>query len=662
MIKRAVPIFVLVLTLGIPGTTSVYAVTEAECNSLHPNRTTDTTERNAWLSCVAIANANTPTETAPTPTLTPQQMCENQYPNREDDPVQKVGYQVCVQDAGRNSGNTPTPQLVGFNRDGVFGCAGIGRYGSVGSAHAGGTYVPVSESAISLNTHILVNKECVLDGLAAEQRKAVMAGLARAGVQALNRGRGGEPIYSTDSKKDLTTARRKIAERILSGPELDSICEPYRDSVKKSLAQNFYRDTETPEKSFSCSFPGSNADLKRMLNGTVTSYDQLYALSYQKNNWLGSYLQAEDFLHRAVDAEQQQLLRELSYGQGFHSTKKCEQVPIGNGRFEEQCFIITPGKVSADLATYFSQVGLNQTAQADEISELIEPLAANISTQVLSSFGGFSGLTESRNGNPSYLDSSAQNAFANAQLETTNAGVQILTKSLQLEQTYVATRTTSKTALEGAANQIIEKEKSCYDKLIAQAKIDVKKELEERVCGAQASDPNSFNQGSSCGVTANIVTKTLADPESTASNPRSFTVIDAKAGNDRLIVTLSKNVERSKSFIQSNVSSMLDVITTSLAAGNRALTILQQLQQTVQGSSNATMTRFALEQLDQLAVARAIHTDIQVNDAKEQNQKIVDVMNKTVEDTIASWDAGWCKAENWRGIVVPTPTSYTPQP
>jgi hypothetical protein len=47
-------------------------------------------------------------------------------------------------------------------REGVYGCNGIGKYGPVGLKHAslfGGTYVPVSEAAVALNTFILVNNK-----------------------------------------------------------------------------------------------------------------------------------------------------------------------------------------------------------------------------------------------------------------------------------------------------------------------------------------------------------------------------------------------------------------------------------------------------------------------------------------------------------------------
>jgi hypothetical protein len=366
-------------------------------------------------------------------------------------------------------------------------------------------------------------------------------------------------------------------------------------------------------------------------------------------------------LDTAIRTEQKQQEKELDWGQGFHSNKQCEQVPIGNGDFEEQCFIVTPGKVTADLATYFSQVGLNQTAGADEISELIEPLAANISTQALSNFGGFNGLSQQRNGNPSYLDSSAQTAFQNAQLETTNAGVQVLVRALQLEQAYVDARAASKALLESAAKKIVDLETACYDKLVSQAKIDTKKELNDQLCGQQNNDQNGFGNNNGCTVEVTVKSTVVADPASTTAAPKSFIVIDARGGGQKKIVTIKKNVERSQEVISSNIKGVLDVISASLTAGTRALSVLQNLQQSLQGASNATMVRFVLEQLDQLVQARAIHNDADVNAAKEQQGKISEVMQNTIDDTKTDWEGGWCKVENWKQLIVPTPSSYLTQ-
>lgn len=552
-----------------------------------------------------------------------------------------------TQNANGTTNQNASFDFTGFARDGIYGCQGIGQVGPVGQRHAAGTFVPVSEEAVALNTFILVNKFCVLDGLNVRQREALVSGLLRAAVSGINKGPDGRTQYSQNVPQEMRERSDEVAQKFLEDESLNNICAPYRDSVKQAVLRNYQNRTRKQTSTYACKFPGTPDQLQKLLDGNLDEgggFAAYLSLLQSGNDPLSAYTYANETLNRAIQTTQENDLRELEWGNGFRSQKECTQVPSGNGKYEEQCNIVTPGKVISDMASYVSQTGFRQTENADQIDELLGGFISNFQNQVLSSFTGFKGSTESRNGQPSYLDKTVQDSFGRATGETTTVGVDALKKALDLETQYVSVRTATKKLLEDFVTKLLRLEDVCYTKLIDKAKEDTKKKLEDRVCGGDGQ-----NYGN-CGAS---VTDTESDaPGSSESNPKKYHLIVARSGTERETVKLLITRDKSLAIINSEVRPLLSAITTSITNGQKALTALQKLNQMLADNKNPSITRFVLEQLDQMVAGKALHGSGDVSNATDQRSQVNDALNLLYDKTKSDWEKSWCKEEKWTDFQV----------
>ena len=118
---------------------------------------------------------------------------------------------------------------------------------SVGvTAVTGGAFVPVNDAAVTLNTGILVYKECVLRNLVNEQRKSATAQLVR---NSSNNFLTGRCVVDADGVKTcgpyfpevLSEDRGKVADksvdRALNSDLLSQIPASYQNEVKTEIGR-----------------------------------------------------------------------------------------------------------------------------------------------------------------------------------------------------------------------------------------------------------------------------------------------------------------------------------------------------------------------------------------------------------------------------------------
>lgn len=541
-----------------------------------------------------------------------------------------------------NTSTTETP--VNFTRDGIYGCGGIKS--PVGLQHAQGTFVPVSEEAVALNTYILVNKFCVLDALNNRQREAVVSELLRAATTGINMGPDGRPQYSQNVPAEQLEIADQVAQKFIDDSSLNNICAPYRDSVKQAVLKNYQGKTRKQAETYACKFPGSADQMQKLLQGNLDEgggFQALLSLIQSGNDPLSAYTYANETLYRNIQSSQEDELRQLEWGNGFRSQKECSQIPIGNGKFEEQCNIVTPGKIVGDMASYISQTGFRQTENADSIDELLGGFITNFQNQVLSSFTGFKGTTESRNGQPSYLDRTAQDSTWNARIETTNVGINALNVALAAERQYLSVRTATKTILEGFMTRLRQLEDNCYNAMIARAKSDTKQKLEDRVCVGGGVGGVNFG---TCGATVN---DTVTDaPGNSDANEKKYHTIIAQSGNETETVKLLITRDKSNAIINTDAKQLLIDVVNSIKKSQDTLAILEKLDSMMNNTAESqTLTRLALSTLDQLASKRALHTVTDVAAAQNQKTQINDALNLLYDRTKNDWENTWCKDDKW---------------
>jgi hypothetical protein len=610
-----------------------------------------------FLVGVSVAFAQTlPTEQSITDASKDPTDCKATYPG--DTPSDVNLRDVCekIKAAGGSSADVQAAlEQLDSVKAGVYGCNGMALYGPVGMAHAQGTYVPVSEEAVALNTYILVNKVCVLDAVARNQRNALVAGLERAQIRAINEGgEGGRPQYPQDlARLYHNEIPQKVMEAVLRSKEAESMCAPLRDSLIKQTAKTFYQSQTDPAHRIRCTF--SDQDKLRALyeQGRIdlVGWGGFQQSLEENNNPYLLKLAFNDYIDATIENEVSRQKEELQHGNGFFAKKRCTQVPSGNGEYETRCDIVTPGKVVAESASYLALSGNRLVESADEINKMVGTVFANLTSQILASNTGFNGATTSVNGAPSYLDGAVNSAYQTAQTGTITTGVEALQKALTIETTYVSVRTNSKKILETAIVQINNLEKTCFTTLVAQGKVDLQKQISDAECAKQTNNINNGTGNQTCSVAVSVKETVVKTPDG------DVTVLDAKGPTIRQVVAL-KTPGTAQPIITSTIQPMLDIVTKSLNAAQKGLALLKQLETTVRNASTPSLVAYVIQQLNQLITANVLHSEGDVASARDQHGKIEDTMQSLIDRTKEDWEAGWCQASKWPGITVPTPSSY----
>ncbi len=552
----------------------------------------------------------------------------------------------------------------GFSNDGIYGCTG-GGYGSVGLAHARGIFVPVSEEAVAQNTHTLLYKECILDAITLRAKEATVAAITKSTFQRINQGPDGKPQFIDSIEEDIQEVEDKVVEKFLKGKRTEVIFEPFRQEIRQSLYTDYQLATHKPEDVYKSTVPEDKREeyLQYTEGAGKFSWNMFMIATQPQNNLLGIKALALNQMLSDKDKAVNNRYTELGWYDGFKPQKDCKQIPTGNGRYEEQCYTTTPGSVIASLTNYTAQTGLRMTENADEIDELVGSLMSNIHTQILTSVGGLRGITQQSNGSPSYVDRIVSDAAARARGAYTSAGSGILDGALATELSYSVARKAAKESLELTVAQIKDKELSCWDNLIAQAKADITNESEEEACvkaGSGTDNDPIRDEDGNCLLTGSAA---VQESQPIRTHPQGVSedspldvisteiTITAKTRNETVTYTLIKHNKNSLATIARQITPLLNIVDKSITSSTKALSVLTTLQVSLNNSDSANNTRFVLEQLDQLVQAKALHKESDIYTAQEQQAQIASTMERMYDETIEAWDATWCNPSNWRAQI-----------
>ena len=316
-------------------------------------------------------------------------------------------------------------------------------------------------------------------------------------------------------------------------------------------------------------------------------------------------------------------------------SKQGKVVAVGNGRYEEDCQIVTPGKVIADMASFLVQTGHRQTEQADSIDELLGSFITNLQTEVLSGFGGLQSTTNNANG-ASYLDRAVDDAFGRARGETTNVGKDALQKALQTESDYNAVVKTTLSLIDTTIGTLVQREDKCFTDMVEQAKKDLKKQVEDEACTEGIG-----------GCSADVTVDITDDPSSTEANPKKRYKITAKLSGTTKTVTLLKTNERSIKVIKEDIEPIRKVFAENLKASDSALSVLKGLEAMLKNDSSPATAQFVIGQLEKLVKAGKLHNSSHVSNARDKQSQLRDILQNLFERTEKSWQESWCKAEKW---------------
>ncbi len=469
---------------------------------------------------------------------------------------------------------------------------------SVGSLSArGGVYVPVSDAAVTLNTGILVYKECILRNQIVRMREAAMVGLTKMASKAIESGRDGKAQYVKNMGEELLEGASDPAFINFMQTVPENIDTAFRSEVSRAVALTYERETRGRESVLHCTFDG---DLKTTITDPTRdfSWKSFGQLADPACNPLGSYYIADDLADAAEARCMEYMQDQWDWGRGYYPMLDDPNNPCGGQ-------VITPAVNMQENFQTILDSPINQLESANDIGQMIGALYAGMSTQMISDNRGLAGMTQGIGGQPSYLDqlvSESSQGVRNAALGT---ALTILNSAKQIEAAYLSAVTSIGGVLTQTMTSLRNAENQCWNLIIP------------RVCSTPLTSLNECTDGS--GTTYKVATSTAGYAQG---------VINAR------------------------ITPLVGPTASKITTAQNAVRAIDQLILAVSGTASLAAQRLAIQQLSTMIDQRVLHVPPDVVDVVGQLAEVRSLTNTLIQDTIRDWaddpspTVGWCNYNN----------------
>ena len=465
---------------------------------------------------------------------------------------------------------------------GIFGCNQTGAYAmSAGSLTAvGGTFVPVSDTAVTLNTGYLAYKECTLRPAVDALVHSATADISQEIITKITTGNNGNPYFVQNFGSEETNAWSNgyIGSFSTVTGNLDPTIQ---GDIQRAAARSYSQALNAPYLSLHCSYNGNLSDA---YNGTVTNILGTLGtlVTDPACNSYEALVMTQNQLSGYAAASQNAWQTQLQWGHGYYP------IVDANGR------VITPGYSVATVGNQALTSGFTQLQNANDIGQMSGALFASMGNQILSNIGGgLAGLTQSIGGQPSYTSQVAAEASQGLTQAVTNVALTILGPALGIEQAYNDAENAIAGNLTDTITQLRGSENTCWNLVI------------QKVC----SNTPSYNAsgGGSCSGTNG---STLRIATSTAfSQP----VIDAQ------------------------ITPLAQAVATNVQNSNTALSTIHGLITGVQDTTSSAAQQSSLSQLDQLVGQGLLHNQNDLNTALQNQTDVSTAMQTLLTNTAHQW-------------------------
>ena len=525
-----------------------------------------------------------------------------------------------IDDDGNDTGQScdPEPDSTSapydFKNEGIFGCNQVaGANASAGTMAAiGGVYVPVNDAAVTLNTGILVYKECVLRPLQDRLRESAMSALLKKQYIGVETGREGNKRYVVDIGDELQIVDDRASLTYLTSSAFDIVHPAYRDKIRRALAVNFRANTRGSNEQ-ECEYAGDiNAAITDPTNHETSLADIEEIVGDLSCNPFFAYTQKEFELDMSRTQAITEQMTVWDWGRGFYAVTDNAQAPLAEK-------ILTPSSVVQESYQQILGSSVRQLEQSNDIGQMIGALFAGVTTQALTDSRGLSGLSKSVAGQPSYLDKVAKESSQGVIGAAVNAALTILNSARQVESNFLGIMNAIAKNLTDTINHLRGLERQCWSLVVPKV----------REYAAQGT----------C-----VVTDPTTNPPTMQCTP--FQLNEAK------ISAATSSLAFSQQVIDSQVSPLAQAALTNVQSSQRALGLIDQLIAGVTNTASLTAQRLALQQLDSLVAQRALHSQYDVENATKQRDDILAAMSNLFEDTKVAWGdspdpaVGWCNFQN----------------
>ena len=469
---------------------------------------------------------------------------------------------------------------------------------SVGvTAVTGGAFVPVNDAAVTLNTGILVYKECVLRNLVNKARQDETAKILSGTMNSFVTGRcvtyndAGQcvetaPYFSENLRKENAKLADTVVTRNVEGTALNQINPAFQDTVKTAVVRTYAQQTRNPGSSLAC--PRTSTDLAAIHAGGFRGPQDLFTIANPNCNPLWSFFNAQNMVMSDVASELNDMQTQLGWSKGVYSQMSA---PDANGETR----VVTPGFILANDIEQKLGSGFRQLESANDIGQMIDGYFTNIGRQLYATgVGGLRGLITASFGQRSYVDTLVANTSAAVQSSTASAAMQNLAAAVQNETAYLAAKNATANVIMQKAAELRARESQCWSQFVIPA------------------------------VTAYAQQNGIASLKIATTTTASQAVIDR------------------------NFTALASSTVTEINASN---TIVNKINQIIAGV-NSTNSADAYTQLNALVASGILHNSYQVQGAQQQMKDVQGALTGIVTDTITAWGdnqdptVGWCNINN----------------
>jgi len=509
----------------------------------------------------------------------------------------------------------PPPPTSTPGNGGIFTCSAPGATSIASSAAIGGTFVPVFDAAVALNTATLTYKECTLKVLAVQDRLARNAVYVDNQFKLISEGRNGNPYWVVNYEREERKVDDQSVVDTYRSPVYSTINPAFKNDVERTVLRNYQLTTRAPQNAFVCPYQG---DLKAATTNPTQNFDFGYLFALASNpgacDGVFAYYQAEAIRDTNRAAAKNEWVTRLNWGNGIYDSRNA------NGD------VIVPGIFLNAIGQQTVTSGFRQLENVDDIGQMVGSFLSGLGSKLLSGPSSIASVQQ-------YLGQAVQQQQGSLVNSVVGTGLTNLYQILTWEQQYNDAQQDMAATLNTAITQLRSAETKCYQL------------IEQNVCSSAST---ATSGGRTCTAESGGATLTI-----TASTTFSNAVI-----------------------VDANIKDLATALAQRITVSNENLTTINTLITNIQ-STDATTRNTALQQLEAIAQSSVLHTQANVTRAQDELTLLKDTFDDTssgiVSTAIHRWagddtsggtgtidwsgsmssDAGWCNVnsqptlDNW---------------
>ena len=342
------------------------------------------------------------------------------------------------------STTAPAPASTPGN-GGIFTCSAPGVSSVAASSAIGGTFVPVFDAAVALNTGTQTYKACVLQVLAVQQREAQTVALVNNQWNLLSSGRNGNPYWPVQFWTDYGKARDQGFAKTYQN-SLSTLHPVLANDVKRAVLRSYQATTRTPQNELACPYQG---DLKAVLDGKTTDvfggWDAM--VNYPACNPYVAYIQSQNLTNAGASAAVHEWETRLNWGNGIYDSKNA------------QGDVVVPGVFLNAIGVQTVTSGFRQLENADDIGQMVGSFFSGLGSKLLSGPTSLASVQQ-------YLGQAVQQQQGSLASSVVSAALTNLNQIMNWEQSYNDAQQQMASLLTDAITKLRGAESGCWQLVV----------------------------------------------------------------------------------------------------------------------------------------------------------------------------------------------------